>query len=89
MTNTDTESILIARYQYNPLIPLQLVADDYLPEIKWETLKERARKQDLPFPVVIGGSKNRSTYHVNVKSLARWIDKVSADADKDHLSMQA
>ena len=30
---TNTEDILIERYQHNPLIPLQLVADDYLPVI--------------------------------------------------------
>ena len=86
---TNTEDILIERYQYNPLVSLERVAEDYLPEVKWETLKERARKQDLPFPVVIGGSKNRSTYHVSVKSLARWIDRVSEEAAKDHLSMHA
>ncbi|MGP5535034.1 pyocin activator PrtN family protein [Psychrobacter celer] len=84
----DTESILIERYQHNPLIPLQLVADDYLPDIKWETLKERARAQELPFPVVVSKDK-RPTYHVNVRALAAWIDRVSEEAAKDHLSMHA
>ena len=84
----DTVSILIMRYNHNPLIPLQMVADDYLPGLKWQTIKERARVQDLPFPVVVSKDK-RPTYHVSVRALAAWIDKVSAEANQDHLAMHA
>lgn len=34
MTNFNTEQMLIMRYGFNPLVPLDLVAADYLDELK-------------------------------------------------------
>ena len=89
MTNFNTEQMLIMRYGFNPLVPLDLVAKDYLNDVSSEQYKKQAREGNLPFPVVINGKGKATTYHVHVKALALWIDKVSDIAAKDHLSAQA
>lgn len=89
MTNFNTEQMLIMRYGFNPLIPLDLVAKDYLSHAKPDQYKTQAREGNLPFPVVISGKGKSTTYHVHVKALATWIDKVSEIAAKDHHAMHA
>lgn len=89
MTNFNTEQMLIMRYGFNPLIPLDLVAGDYLNEVSAEQYKKQARDGNLPFPVVINGKGKSTTYHVHVKALAQWIDKASEIAAKDHHAMNA
>lgn len=89
MTNFNTEQMLIMRYGFNPLVPLDLVAKDYLNDVSIEQYKKQAREQSLPFPVVINGKGKATTYHVHVASLASWIDKVKEVAAKDHLAAQA
>ena len=89
MTNFNTEQMLIMRYGFNPLIPLEVVAENYLSESTWDNIRKLANKGALPFPVVIGGKGKSSTYHVNIKALAEWIDKVSEIAATDFHSMQA
>lgn len=89
MNDFNTEQMLIMRYGFNPLIPLDLVAKDYLNDVSVEQYKKQARESNLPFPVVISGKGKSTTYHVHVKALAMWIDKVSEVAAKDHHAMHA
>ena len=89
MTSFNTEQMLIMRYGFNPLVPLDLVAADYLSSMNEDRYKKLAREQSLPFPVVINGKGKATTYHVHVASLASWIDKVKEVAAKDHLAAQA
>ena len=89
MTNFNTEQMLIMRYGFNPLIPLDLVAKDYLRDTTIKQYEKQARDSNLPFPVVINGKGKATTYHVHVASLASWIDKVKDVAAKDHLAAQA
>lgn len=89
MTNFNTEQMLIMRYGFNPLVPLDLVAQDYLNDVSSEQYKKQARDGNLPFPVVINGKGKATTYHVHVKALALWIDKAAEVAAKDHHAMHA
>lgn len=89
MNDFNTEQMLIMRYGFNPLVPLDLVAKDYLNDVKPEQYKKQAREGNLPFPVVINGKGKSFTYHVHVKALATWIDKASEAAAKDHHAMHA
>lgn len=89
MTNFNTEQMLIMRYGFNPLVPLDLVAKDYLNDVSAKHYEKQAREGNLPFPVVVNGKGKATTYHVHVKALALWIDKVSDIAAKDHLAAQA
>lgn len=45
MTNFNTEQMLIMRYGFNPLIPLDLVAKDYL---KDTTIKQYEKQALIP-----------------------------------------
>lgn len=89
MTNFNTEQMLIMRYGFNPLIPLDLVAKDYLNDVSADQYKKQARKGNLPFPVVVNGEGKSTTYHVHVKALAQWIDNAAEVAAKDHHAMNA
>lgn len=89
MTNFNTEQMLIMRYGFNPLIPLDMVAADYLKDIDANRYKLLARENKLPFPVVVSGNGKSTTYHVHVKALAQWIDRAADIAAKDHHAMNA
>ena len=89
MTNFNTEQMLIMRYGFNPLVPLDLVAKDYLSGASDTELRRNASEGKLPFPAIKNGKGKSTTYHVHVKALALWIDKVAAEAASDHHAMQA
>ncbi|WLG12822.1 pyocin activator PrtN family protein [Psychrobacter cibarius] len=89
MTNFNTEQMLIMRYGFNPLIPLDLVAKDYLRDTTIKQYEKQARDSNLPFPVVINGKGKATTYHVHVKALVQWIDNAAEVAAKDHHAMNA
>lgn len=89
MTNFNTEQMLIMRYGFNPLVPLDLVAKDYLRDTTIKQYEKQARDSNLPFPVVINGKGKATTYHVHVKALAQWIDNAAEVAAKDHHAMNA
>ena len=89
MTNFNTEQMLIMRYGFNPLIPLDMVAKDYLSASSDTELRRNASDGKLPFPVIKNGKGKSTTYHVHVKALAEWIDKAAAEAASDHHAMQA
>ena len=89
MTNLSTEQMLIMRYGFNPMIPLDVVAADYLGKASDTELRRNASNGDLPFPVVKNGKGKATTYHVHVKALAEWIDKAAHIAATDHHAMQA
>lgn len=89
MTNFNTEQMLIMRYGFNPMIPLEIVAVDYLSGTTKTELRRNASNGDLPFPVIKNGNGKSTTYHVHVKALAEWIDRAAAEAASDHQAMHA
>ena len=77
MTKFNTEQMLIMRYGFTPLIPLDKVASD------------KAKHGQLGFSVVNNGSESKPAYYVPLASLAAWIDHEIDEANSDHLAMQA
>lgn len=62
-------------------IPLEKIAPKYLgmDERQW---KRAAALQQLPFPVFRGGSQ-KSPWLVSITELAKYLDKMEAEAAKD------
>lgn len=71
----------------SPVIPLENVVEDYLSHMSIEIAKRKAVKQELPFPVVRLGEKQKATWMVNLADLAVYIDKQTAVAQHDHKAM--
>lgn len=89
MTKFNTEQMLIMRYGFTPLIPLDKVASDYLPPLTKPELHRKAKHGQLGFSVVNNGSESKPAYYVPLASLAAWIDHEISEANSDHLAMQA
>jgi len=70
MTNFNTEQMLIMRYGFTPLIPLEKVASDYLPPLTKPELHRKAKHGQLGFSVVNNGSESKPAYYVPSASLA-------------------
>ena len=82
----NTYSMLFARY-LSPIIPLEIVVNDYLDYMSLEIAKRKAVKQALPFPVIRLGEKQKASWMVNLADLAVYIDQQSALAQHDHKAM--
>lgn len=83
----NTFSMLCMRYM-SPVVPLDLVINDYLSYMSIEVAKRKALKQELPFPVVRLGEKQKASWVVNLSDLANYIDKQTVLAQQDHRAMQ-
>lgn len=82
-----TAFLLIARYG-QPVVPLQKVATDYLPYLNDKQVKEKARKQQLPFICFRAEPTNQqSTWLCNLIDVAVWLDKARDVAAKDWQAM--
>lgn len=81
----NTYTILMMRYM-SPVVPLENIVADYL-GMSLEIAKRKAVKQELPFPVVRLGEKQKATWMVNISDLAVYIDKQTALAQQDHKAM--
>lgn len=81
-----TFTMLCMRYM-SPVAPLELVVKDYLSHMSLEIAKRKALKQELPFPVVRMGEKQKASWMVNLADLAMYIDKQTALAQQDHKAM--
>lgn len=82
----NTYTMLVLRYM-SPVVPLENVVQDYLSHMSLEIAKRKAVKQELPFPVVRLGEKQKSSWMVNLSDLAAYIDKQTALAQHDHKAM--
>lgn len=79
MTNLE---MLNARYK-SPAIPLLLAMRDFVnPKISERQVNRRASSLDLPFPAY-KPDNNKGQWFVNVKHLAKWLDKMEALAYND------
>lgn len=70
----------------SPVVPLENVVQDYM-SISIEIAKRKAIKQELPFPVIRLGEKQKAAWMVNLADLAVYIDQQTALAQQDHKAM--
>lgn len=81
-----TFTMLVMRYM-SPVVPLEAVVKDYLSHMSLEIAKRKAAKQELPFPVIRLGEKQKASWMVNVSDLAVYIDRQTSLAQHDHKAM--
>lgn len=82
----NTFTMLFMRYM-SPVVPLETVVNDYLSNMSLKTAKQKATNQELPFPVVRLGDKQKASWMVNLTDLAVYIDKQTLLAQHDHKAM--
>ena len=82
----NTYTMLVLRYM-SPVVPLELVVEDYLSHMSLEIAKRKAVRQELPFPVARLGEKQKASWMVNLADLAVYIDQQTALAQHDHKAM--
>ena len=82
----NTYTMLVLRYM-SPVVPLENVVEDYLSHMSLEIAKRKAVKQELPFPVIRLGEKQKASWMVNLHDLAVYIDQQTAVAQHDHKAM--
>ena len=78
--------MLLLRYM-SPVVPLENVVEDYLSYMSVEHAKRKALKQELPFPVIRIGEKQKASWMVNLVDLAVYIDQQTQIAQHDHKAM--
>ena len=71
----------------SPIIPLEVVVRDYLHHMSIEIAKRKAFKQELPFPIIRLGDKQKASWAVNIADLAQYIDKQTKLAQEDFKAM--
>lgn len=82
----NTFTMLVMRYM-SPVVPLENVVADYLSHMSLEIAKRKAVKQELPFPVIRMGEKQKASWMVNVSDLAVYIDQQTSLAQHDYKAM--
>lgn len=78
---------LIKKYDYKPAIPLNVVIEDWFPDLTFATAKKKAAKQQLPFPVFKIRPSNKAPYMVRILDLANTLKRTSDVAVEDWTSM--
>lgn len=86
--NMTTMQLLAMQYGFRALIPLDMIANDYLSELTKTELHRKAKNQQLDFACVNTGSDKRPKYLVPIENLANWIDRMKREAELDHRAMQ-
>lgn len=86
--NMTTMQMLAMQYGFRALIPLDMIANDYLSELTKTELHRKAKNQQLDFACVNTGSDKRPKYLVPIENLANWIDRMKREAELDHRAMQ-
>ena len=87
--NMTTMQMLAMQYGFRALIPLDMIANDYLSGLTKTELHRKAKNQQLGFACVNTGSDKRPKYLVPVENLAIWIDSIKKEAVLDHQAMHA
>ena len=68
----DATFLLAMKYK-TPVVTLEKVIADFMPNLKIETAKKRANKQDLPFPVFKAEENAKAQWLVNITDIALWL----------------
>lgn len=75
--------LLMAKYEGQPMIPLDTVIADYLPDISRKTARQKIESGEIPIPVVILGRGQKAARMFHIEGLAAFIDKVAVLAVKE------
>ena len=80
--------VLMIRYS-SPVVPLEMIINDYFSHMKIEEANRRANKLDLPFPVFKSEESKKAKWLVNLTQFAAYLDKQSAIAAQDFKAMHS
>lgn len=87
LNSISTQSLLAEKHNYEPLIPLEVVAKTYL-GLTASTAKRKARINDLPFPVTRFGDSQKAPWLVDFNHLSAYLERVATESQCDWLRMQ-
>jgi hypothetical protein len=76
-----TELMLLLQFE-TPLIPLKKVSETFFSCTK-QTAKNKAKAGTLPVPCMKMGESQKAPWLVHVSDLAKHIDQLRADAEKE------
>lgn len=79
-----TMQLLAMQYNFQSIIPLERVADDYLGKISKTELHRQAKAQKFGFATLNTRTEKNPKYYVPIESLAAWLDKLKKEAILDH-----
>lgn len=79
-------TLLMFRYQ-SPVVPLELVIEDFFTHLDMPQAKRRAAKQDLPFPVFKAEKSAKAPYLVSIEELALYLDQQANIGKEDFNNM--
>ncbi|OOF13120.1 MULTISPECIES: pyocin activator PrtN family protein [unclassified Salinivibrio] len=82
-----TKSLLAAKHNHEPFIPLEDVARFYL-GLTPSTAKRQARNNELPFPVTRFGESQKLPWLVSFDDLAAFVERLAAKSKRDWHRMQ-
>ncbi|WP_062498413.1 pyocin activator PrtN family protein [Moraxella lacunata] len=83
-----TMQLLAMQYGFKAMIPLEIVAKDYLTDISKTELHRKAKEQKFGFACVNTGTDKRPRYLVPLENLASWLDSTKKETELDHRAMQ-
>ncbi|MFA0654146.1 MULTISPECIES: pyocin activator PrtN family protein [unclassified Vibrio] len=87
MNSISTQALLAAKYNNEPLIPLEVVATTYL-GLTASVAKRKAYLNDLPFPVIRLGDSQKAPWLVDFNHLAVYVERLATESRCDWLRMQ-
>lgn len=82
-----TKSLLAAKHNFKPLIPLTDIAEEYL-GLAPSTAKRKARNHELPFPTIRLGDSQKLPWYVSFDDLVSFIEGQRSKSHYDWCRMQ-
>lgn len=79
----DTQFLLLARYNGQPVLPLDVVCQDFFSHLSPPKLLLKVDKGEIALPVVRMESSQKSAKGVHISDLAKWIDERRAVAQRE------
>jgi len=79
----DTSFLLLARYNGQPVLPLDVVCRDFFSHLSPQKLLVKVDRGDIALPIVRMESSQKSAKGVHISDLAAWIDQRRAVAQHE------
>lgn len=67
--------LLMSRYEARTMISLEVVRQDFFPELSLNLLKAKADSGEIQLPVVRLGPSQKATRMVHIQDLAEFLDR--------------
>lgn len=80
--DNSTLSILLKKFNYDKLIKLEDVCEDFF-GLNYDTAKKRANKYALPVPAFKIGKSQKLPFVIDIGDLAQHIEKTTVKAHKE------